>query len=345
MKHFILSLLHLATMVGPIYAQHKQKITVRHDKLHKSVTVEADGQPFTALIYPDDLEKPTLFPIHAANGEVITRGYPLMSRANEPTDHPHHVGLWMNYESVNGLDFWNNSSAIPPDKNNKYGWIKTTAINEAKGGDTGLINYTANWCDIKQQVLLKESTTLVFQSTGRVRTIDRTTILTAQQPVSFTDVKDGLLGLRVAHELELPSDEERQFTDTHGVVTRVKSNPNTVTGNYLTSEDKTGDAAWGSRARWCMLYGKKGGDTISIVIMDHPDNIGYPTYWHARGYGLFAANPLGQKVFSKGSEALNLTLEPGKSVTFRYRIVIASDNKRLSTKEIDRLSDNFAKSR
>ena len=175
--------------------------------------------------------------------------------------------------------------------------------------------------------------------------MDRTTILTAQQPVSFTDVKDGLLGLRVAHELELPSDEERQFTDTHGVVTRVKSNPNTVTGNYLTSEDKTGDAAWGSRARWCMLYGKKGGDTISIVIMDHPDNIGYPTYWHARGYGLFAANPLGQKVFSKGSEALNLTLEPGKSVTFRYRIVIASDNKRLSTKEIDRLSDNFAKSR
>ena len=33
---------------------------------------------------------------------------------------------------------------------------------------------------------------------------------------------------------------------------------------------------------------------------------------------------LGNKVFSNGKDELNLTLEPGKSVTFKHRIVIVS---------------------
>ena len=57
-------------------------------------------------------------------------------------------------------------------------------------------------------------------------------------------------------------------------------------------------------------------------MIDHPKNPGFPTYWHARGYGLFAANPLGQKVFSEGRETMNFTLEPGASATFRYRILV-----------------------
>jgi hypothetical protein len=61
---------------------------------------------------------------------------------------------------------------------------------------------------------------------------------------------------------------------------------------------------------------------VSITIIDHPDNPGYPAYWHARGYGLFAVNPLGQEAFSKGKEKLNLVVKKNESVTFRYRIVI-----------------------
>ena len=73
-----------------------------------------------------------------------------------------------------------------------------------------------------------------------------------------------------------------------------------------------------------MLSGKIGQEAITLAILDHPKNPGYPTYWHARGYGLFAANPLGQQVFSNGRESLNLTLEPGQSVSFRYRVLIIS---------------------
>jgi hypothetical protein len=64
---------------------------------------------------------------------------------------------------------------------------------------------------------------------------------------------------------------------------------------------------------------------VTVAMLDHPSNPGFPTYWHARGYGLFAANMLGQKVFSNGKEELNLTLEPGKSATFKHRVVILSD--------------------
>ena len=71
-----------------------------------------------------------------------------------------------------------------------------------------------------------------------------------------------------------------------------------------------------------MLTGKIGTEAITLGILDHPSNPFAPTYWHARGYGLFAANPLGRKVFKADQEELVLTLEPGKSVTFRHRILI-----------------------
>jgi hypothetical protein len=98
-----------------------------------------------------------------------------------------------------------------------------------------------------------------------------------------------------------------------------------VNGDYLTSEGKKGDAAWGTRGRWCMLSATISEEPVTVAILDHPANPGYPTYWHARGYGLFAANPLGQKALSDGKEELNFALEAGKSATFRYRILILSE--------------------
>ena len=93
-------------------------------KLDESkVDVMVAGKHFTSLIFPADMEKPVLYPINAANGQTVTRGFPIATRDGERTDHPHHVGLWLNYESVNGLDFWNNSYAIPADRKVKYGWI------------------------------------------------------------------------------------------------------------------------------------------------------------------------------------------------------------------------------
>src|SRR6201991_3659877 len=112
------------------FAQKAQMIKVVKES-NNQVTILADGKPFTSLIYPDSLEKPVLYPIYAADGELITRGYPIAPRQHEPVDHPHHIGLWLNYENVNGLDFWNNSSAIAANKKSQYGWIRTDSILQA----------------------------------------------------------------------------------------------------------------------------------------------------------------------------------------------------------------------
>jgi hypothetical protein len=159
--------------------------------------------------------------------------------------------------------------------------------------------------------------------------------------VSFDDAKDGMLGMRVARQLELPATKADVFTDISGRKTDVPKLDNTgITGNYVTSEGKQGNDAWGTRGRWCVLTGRIGSDTISVAILDHPKNPGYPTYWHARDYGLFAANPLGQKVFSNGKEALGFALEPKQSVTFRYRILIVDGG--LTADRADREQKAFA---
>lgn len=339
----LLFLLSLFVFVSNQNATGQQNLPVEVSRTNDhNISIRVNGQPFAALFYADTFPKPVLFPIYAADGEVITRGFPLDPRTHEPTDHPHHVGLWLNYENVNGLDFWNNSYAIPPDKRSSYGSIIIDSITDLRSGIQGKISYTADWEDAQQHTLLKEITTYVFTAMGNTRIIDRTTRLTAVVPVTFPDAKDGMLGLRVAHELELPSKEDRTFTDNKGNLTTVKATEDkVVSGNYITSEGKQGDDAWGTRARWCLLYGKKGKDSISIAIIDHPDNPGYPTYWHARGYGLFAANPLGEKVFSQGKEELGFKLATGASAIFRYRVVIYCGKQRLMNADVNRLADEF----
>lgn len=308
------------------------------------VDVMVAGSHFTSLIFPSDMEKPTLYPINAANGQTVTRGFPIAPRDGERTDHPHHVGLWLNYESVNGLDFWNNSYNIPADKKVNYGWIRNVKIGKTAGGQReGRLSYSANWESQAKKVLLKEETTLIFSGNDKDRTIDRITTLTAQkETVSFKDVKDGMLGLRVTKELEMPSDKVEEFTDSQGNLTKVSASGNGANGNYLTSAGKIGNDAWGTRGNWCIMYGKKADQAISVAIIDHPKNPGYPTYWHARDYGLFAANPLGQKVFSNGKENLNLSLNPGQSVTFRYRIIITS-GETVSAEKLDAQALDFGK--
>lgn len=309
-------------------AQTKKVSFLDHGKQQK-VDVLIDGKPFTSFLYPDNLEKPVLYPLQTASGLTVTRGFPLDKRGNERTDHPHHVGLWFNYESVNGLDFWNNSYNIPADKKSKYGWIRSVRVVNVREGNTkGTLNYTANWENQDKTVLLKEATSFIFSGTDDSRTIDRITTLTAQKDtVYFKDVKDGVLGIRVTKELELPSDKEELYTDNNGIVTKIAPTKNGANGDYLTSAGKKGNDAWGTRGNWCVLFGLKDQQPVSIAVIDHPKNPGYPTYWHARDYGLFAANPLGQAVFSNGKEHLNLTLKPGEAVTFRYRVIIGSGKK------------------
>lgn len=310
---------------GPAPDGKGVQITVREAERRAEVTI--DGQPFTAYIWPASLKKPVLYPIRTANGTPITRGFPMDEVAGERVDHPHHVGLWFNYGDVNGIDFWNNSDAIEPERRGKMGTIRHRAIKAAKSGpDQGVLEVEADWIMPDDSVVLTEHTTYVFSGTGNARTIDRITRLTAGATrVDMKDNKEGVLGLRVTRALEHPSDEPLVFTDAEGRPTEVAKLDNTgVTGQYLTSEGAEGDAAWGTRGKWCRLSGEVRGQPVAVSIFDHPANPGFPTYWHARGYGLFAANPLGQKELSEGKDVLGFALGPNETVTFRHRVRVVS---------------------
>ena len=308
----------------------------------RRVDITIDGKPFTSYIWPDTVKKPVLYPIRDARGTLVTRGWPMDPRPGERVDHPHHVGLWLNYENVNGIDFWNNSDAIKPADAPKMGTIVHRRIVSAKSGPRGELVTESDWMLHDGKTLLHERTAYTFAGDATSRVIDRTTTLTAlDQRVTFEDAKDGMLGMRVARQLELPSTKPEVFTDISGRKTEVPKLDNTgITGNYTTSEGKQGNDAWGTRGRWCVLSGKIDDTTIAIAILDHPSNPGYPTYWHARDYGLFAANPLGQKVFSNGKESLHFALDPKQSVTFRYRILIVDGG--LTPERADREQKAFA---
>jgi hypothetical protein len=329
-------------------SQAQKGFSFRELRKSKKVEVLYNNQLVAAYCYWDSTEKPVLYPIKTLHGTTITRGYPIAPRTGERTDHPHQVGLWLNYESVNGLDFWNNSFAIPAEKKPSYGSIRHQSFMPLVAEKTqATLRSNSNWVDSKGTVILEEMTEFIFRISHGDLIIDRASVLKAKQPsVVFKDVKDGLLGLRVARELEMPSQQADTFVDASGIATKVPAMNNTgVTGQYINHEGITGDMTWGKRSVWTCLNGQRSGEHISIAIIDHPQNPGYPTFWHARGYGLFAANPLGRKIFTDGKEEFNYTMTKDQTTIFRFRIVIHSGASFLATEDINSLMKEYAETR
>lgn len=316
-----------ASLKSPARTNRESSVTVVRKDDARRVDVIVGGQPFTSYIYPATIKKPVLFPLRTARGTIVTRGFPLEPRPGERADHTHQVGAWFTYGDVNGIDFWGYSDATPRDEVPQKGTIRHRAITKTlNGADRGELAVTADWVMPDGSTILDEETRFVFRGTADSRTVDRVTRWTARaKRVVFNDTKEGAFGIRVARSLEQPSNEPQVFTDASGHATTVPKLDNTgVTGLYRSSEGNVGDDVWGTRARWMMLTGTVAQEPVTIAILDHPQNPGHPTYWHARGYGLFAANPLGAAGFTNGKERMNRALEPGQSLTFRYRIVILS---------------------
>jgi hypothetical protein len=231
--------------------------------------------------------------------------------------------MWFNYGNVNGFDFWNNSDAIKLEDREKMGSIRQERIVSTHSGrESGELVVETVWTTGKGQDLIDETTRFVFTHRAKANVIDRITTLKALDRAVFHDDKEGMLGLRMAHFLESATEKGGIFADASGRPTKVETaDTKGATGVYLTSEGKQGDAAWGTRGRWCLLRGETNGQTVTVGIFDHPANPGYPTYWHARGYGLFAANPLGDSIFDPKAPAHNFTLEKGATATFRFRVI------------------------
>ena len=296
---------------------------VENDSLTK-LDVFIDGKYFTSYLYADSiLRKPVLFPILAASGERITRGFPFTPNAGERIDHPHHYGLWFNHGDVNGIDFWN-SSVERKRGDPRYGRINHVKFVKVESGKIGTLEVKKEWRSSTDTLVLNEQTQYIFSGDANRRIITHTTTLTApEMDVLFTDSKEGVFAMRVRRELEIPADDStvlltENLTPSNEVVDRQG-----VTGRYLNSNGLAGyPDVWGKRAKWMQLAGVVKNDSISICIFDHPENLNHPPHWMARDYGLYSVNPLGSNMYTDGKEQFNFKLEKGKSVTFKHQVVI-----------------------
>ena len=302
-------------------------ITIVPNDAQRKIDILYNGKLFTSYIYPADLEKPVLYPLYTAKGTVITRGFPRDPRPNERVDHPHHVGAWFNFGDVNGLDFWNNSYAIAADKKHEYGSIRHRKVVSAQSGSgQGILVVETHWVDHTEKVLLKEETQFVFSGDDNRRIIERTTKLTAQQEaVTFTDNKEGMIAIRMDKAFEEPSNQPDLYLDAKGNPTEVKVlNNEGMNGVYRNSEGFEKGDVWGKPTKWVSLSAEKDGEKISVAILDHKTNPGYPAHSHARGYGLFSTNNMGAQVFNNKEPQFKLTMNLGQSTTFKHLIIIKS---------------------
>ncbi len=258
------------------------------------VHIAIDGKPFADFHDSADVAKPYLAPLRAASGTLMTRQFPMVEGLGESTDHRHHRGLWVGYIDVNGYNFWENEFSY---HNPKAGKI---VAGKVETGKDGTLRLSADWIDPNGKTLLVESRSMTFGGDGGLRTIDIDFTLTAKEKSVFGDDKDGVFGIRLADAL----------TEKHSG-TMVNSNGLEHMANV-----------WGKPADWVDYSGEIDGEKLGIAIFDHPSSFRHPARWHARDYGLFAVNPLGQQAFDKAAARSEVVLNPGEKLHFRYRVVI-----------------------
>jgi len=279
------------------------------------IEVLIGGKPFTTFYFAPEAPKPYLHPLRSAEGVVVTRGFPMRKDIpGESTDHPHHRAMYFAHGDVNGIDFWSEAAfeeKVPVQvKGKQYfaagslpnGRTVFSKLGETKSGpESGSIRALFDLVGPDGKAVAQETQAYIFRGDERSRIIDcEFTIHALETLVKMGDTKEGTFGIRVVKALEEPA------------------------VRMLNSEGAVGEKAiWGKRANWVDYSGTVEGKKVGITIFDHPANAKHPTYWHARGYGLFAVNPFGEHDFyNDKTRDGSITVPAGGSLTFRYRVLI-----------------------
>ena len=259
------------------------------------VAVKLNGSLFTEYHYKD-AARPYFYPLIAPTGDNITRHWPMKQiNSDDETDHPHQRSLWYTHGDVNGHDFWTEGRGPV---------IVQTRVDVTSGKDKGTILCENEWRAKDGKVICTDVRKHTITTSGESRIVDfEITIKASHGAVTLGDTKEGSMAFRVAPTLNLKG--------------------KTARGHIQNSEGVTDADAWGKRANWCDYYGPLNDKMVGITLMDHPDNPRHPTWWHARDYGLCAANPFGISVFEKKpAKTGDMEIKNGASVAFKYRVLV-----------------------
>jgi hypothetical protein len=280
------------------------------DKIDGGVNVKVGDQPFTTYLFQSGV-KPILWPVIGPTGKEMTRAWPMRKdNPDEKTDHVHQRSFWFTHGEVNGIDFWAETAA-----KERQGTIVHRELVKAEGDTIVTRN---EWLGPDGGKILSDLRTLRFGADGDTRWIDFDITLTAEaDEVNFGDTKEGSFGLRIAESM------------------RTDRKPG---GKIITSEGLEDDKAWGQPASWVDYHGPVGDEHLGIAILNHPQSFRYPTGWHVRTYGLFAANPFGAGDFSGQKVETSHMLKKGEQITLRYRVIFHQGDEKAG-----KIAEAFAK--
>lgn len=305
---------------------HAQTVTIAPSE--QGLRIEIDGKLFTEYVVKDT-PRPFMYPLIGAAGESVVRNFPMKKDVpgeERFLDHKHHRSLWFAHSKVNDINFWGEDLVFGKQEHAGFSEIKAT-------GNPGAFVAATKWiAPTGETVLTDERRIVITALPGGERTLDfNITLKATEGDVLFGDTKEGTMAMRLCPSLSMNS--SKNFVNTGN-----------STGRAFNSNGDRDHAIWGKHANWVCYYGPDPkGNPVSVVIFSHPSNLRSPTTWHARDYGLFAANPFGLHDFEpdKPAGAGDYTIKKGDSLTLRYRFYFAKGQ--ADAAKLDAAFEVFAK--
>lgn len=260
----------------------------------ESIRVLHGGKPFAEYLFKSGA-KPIVWPIIGPSGVEMTRAFPMKTVPGEDQDHKHQRSFWFTHGDVNGVDFWSEEEG--------HGDIVQRELKQAEAqADRVTIRTVNDWIGPDGKKHCEDERTIVFRVLGDRRFIDFEAVVTASEgDLTFGETKEGSFGVR------MPS--------------IVNSKP-PGKGRIVNAEGLTNDNTWGKASPWVDYHGPIGDKMAGVAILDHPSSFRFPTTWHVRNYGLFAANPFGLGDFTGKKDGAGAhTIPKGQTMTLRYRTI------------------------
>lgn len=282
-------------------ASKENGVAIAQTDKSPNLAITLGGKPFATLVL-NEATKPYVYPLIGPTGAPITRAHPMGSVEGEDRDHHHQRSFWFTHGDVNGYDFWGSDPLNKPLE--RSGRIKPT-FTQVKAGAEGSgvvqIDSKNDWLGPDGKRVCQDERVLRFYASQSPRIIDvDITIKASDGPVTFGDTKEGMFGLRLASTMDVKRKLGGKITNAEGV---------------------TDNAAWGKASPWVDYTGPVDGKTVGVAILNHPDSFRFPTTWHVRDYGLFAANPFGYHDFGMKTRG-DHTIPAGGSIHFGYRVIL-----------------------
>ncbi|HMC66623.1 MAG TPA: PmoA family protein, partial [Gemmataceae bacterium] len=261
-----------------------------------------------------DGAKPYFWPLHGPSGVILTRGWP-MEKAPKggSTDHPHQKSVWFCHgdvipegielkqriRGVEGVDFWSESKGHGQIVCTRHAIGTTTKLNSPP-----LAGAWHEWQTADGTKIMDDMRAIHFHNFGDTRLFVFNIDLHASVcSITFGDTKEGSFGVRVNDLIREQGGK----------------------GKIENAEGNVGEKnCWGRISAWCDYSGPIDDKTVGIAVLADPKNP-YPSCWHARGYGLMAANPFGRARSGfpamKGKTDL-VKLAKGEHLKLRYGLLI-----------------------